>query len=72
MNYTLTRRIKAYIIIVIIGLAVSGITAFPIEIELSFIRGMPVFWRLIDCSFGVAGSIPLYLSYISIKKLNNK
>jgi hypothetical protein len=26
------------------------------------IRGIPFFWRLIDCSFGVVGIIPLYLA----------
>lgn len=153
MNYILTRRIKIYIAIVIIGLAVSGITAFPIESELALlarpgnsamnhwlntiyravkttnqaypwlsygtdwlafahvmlavlfigplrdpvkniwviefgmiacvsifplafiagsIRGIPVFWRVIDCSFGVIGIIPLYLSHAAIKKLNPK
>ncbi len=153
MNYILIRRIKIYITIVIIGLAVSGITAFPIESELSLlvgsgngamshwlntiyqavkttnqtypwlsygtdwlafahimlavlfigplrdplkniwviqfgmiacvaifplafiaggVRSIPVFWRLIDCSFGVIGIIPLYLSYAAIKKLNLK
>lgn len=153
MNYRLSRRIKIYISIVIIGLALSGITAFPIQSELALlahpgngtmnhwlntiyqavkttnqaypwlsygtdwlafahimlailfigplrdpvkniwviefgmiacvaifplafiagsIRGIPVFWRFIDCSFGVTGIIPLYLSYISIKKLDPK
>jgi len=153
MNAITTRRIKIYITIVIIGLAVSGITAFPIESELALlagpgngimnhwlntvyeavkntnqaypwlsygtdwlafahimlallfigplrdpvkniwviefgmiacvaifplafiaggIRGIPVFWQLIDCSFGVIGIIPLYLSYTTIKKLNPK
>lgn len=152
-NNKLTRRIKIYTTIVIIGLAVSGITAFPIESELAVlahpghgamthwlntiyqavkttnqtypwlsygtdwlafahimlailfigplrdpvknswviqfgmiacvaifplafiagsIRGIPVFWRLIDCTFGVIGIIPLYLSYVAIKKLNPK
>jgi len=153
MNHILTRRIQIYITIVIIGLAVSGITAFPIESELALlvgpghgamnhwlttiyqavkttnqtypwlsygtdwlafahimlavlfigplrypakniwviqfgmiacvaifplafiagsIRGIPIFWRLIDCSFGAIGIIPLYLSYVAIKKLNPK
>jgi hypothetical protein len=152
-NNKLNRRIKIYITIVIVGLAVSGITAFPIESELALltrpgnsamnhwlttiyqavkttnqtypwlsygtdwlafahimlailfigplrdpvknswviqfgmiacaaifplafiagsIRSIPVFWRLIDCSFGVIGIIPLYLSYAAIKKLNPK
>jgi len=26
-------------------------------------RGIPFFWRLIDCSFGVVGIIPLYLAW---------
>ena len=26
------------------------------------IRGIPFFWRLIDCTFGVLGSIPLLLA----------
>lgn len=153
MNHILTRRIKIYITIVIIGLAISGITAFPIESELALlahpgngvlnhwlnavyqavkitnqtypwlsygtdwlafahimlailfigplrnpvkniwviefgiiaciaifplafiaggIRCIPVFWRLIDCSFGAAGIIPLYLCYRDIKKINLK
>lgn len=152
-NSKLTRRIKIYITIVIIGLAISGITAFPIESELALlshpgtgamnhwlntiyqavkstnqtypwlsygtdwlafahimlavlfigplrdpvkniwviqfgmiaciaifplafiaggVRSIPVFWRLIDCCFGVIGIISLYLSYISVKKLNPK
>jgi len=151
MNQQLTRRIKICLTIVIIGLAVSGITAFPIEAELAIlakpgsgalnhwlntiyqavkatnhtypwlsygtdwlafahimlavlfigplrhpvkniwviqfgiiacvsvfplafiagsIRGIPVFWRLIDCSFGAIAIVPLYLSYSAIKKLS--
>jgi len=27
------------------------------------IRGIPFFWRLIDCSFGVVGVVPLYLAW---------
>ena len=26
------------------------------------LRGIPVFWRLIDCSFGVVGIVPLWLA----------
>jgi hypothetical protein len=25
-------------------------------------RGIPFFWRLIDCSFGIVGIVPLYLA----------
>jgi hypothetical protein len=27
------------------------------------VRGIPVYWRLIDCSFGVFGSIPLWFCW---------
>jgi len=150
MHYSIPIRVKIYLWIIIIGLALSGITAFPIETELALlaksgsgsmnhwlttvyravkntnqlypylsygtdwlafahlmlailfigplrdpvknvwvvqfgmiacicifplafiagsIRGIPVFWRLIDCSFGAIAIIPLYLSYIAIKKI---
>ena len=26
------------------------------------LRGIPLYWRLIDCSFGLCGAIPLYLA----------
>ena len=37
------------------GVLVLAFTAGPI-------RGIPFYWRLIDCSFGVIGAIPLWLS----------
>ncbi len=33
------------------------------------IRGIPFYWQLIDCSFGVIGLIPLCLCYYKIKML---
>lgn len=33
------------------------------------IRHIPMYWQLIDCSFGVLGIIPLYITYRLIKKL---
>lgn len=32
-------------------------------------RGIPFFWRLIDCSFGVFGIIPLYLARRMIRRV---
>jgi len=149
----LKRRIRAWLVIFIVGLALSGITAFPIETELAFlvnhagalpatvvnwittvynavhatnqtypylaygtdwlafghlviattfigplkdpvrniwvlqfgmiacvmvfplafiagpIRGIPFYWRLIDCSFGLFGIIPLWICYRDIRRL---
>jgi len=43
-----------------------GMTAcalvIPTALILGPIRGIPFFWRLIDCSFGVIGIIPLYFA----------
>jgi hypothetical protein len=49
-----------------------GIIACLLIIPFAFIaghfRGIPIGWRLIDCSFGIAGLIPLS---ISLQKINN-
>lgn len=50
-----------------------GMIACVMVIPLAFIagpiRGIPIYWRLIDCCFGVFGIIPLYICYQDIKKL---
>jgi hypothetical protein len=33
------------------------------------LRGIPFFWTLIDCSFGVFGIIPVALAYRNIKRI---
>ena len=38
-------------------LACAGV--FPIALICGPIRGIPLYWRLIDCSFGVFGAVPL-------------
>ncbi|MEN6577115.1 MAG: hypothetical protein ABFD90_12285 [Phycisphaerales bacterium] len=32
------------------------------------IRGIPLFWRMIDCSFGVVGIVPPYLARRCIRR----
>jgi hypothetical protein len=41
----------------------------PLALIAGPIRGIPFGWRLIDCSFGVAGSIPLLLCQRHISEL---
>ncbi len=38
----------------------------PYSLVFGAIRGIPIWWRLIDCSFGVLGALPLWLcrSYV--------
>jgi hypothetical protein len=33
----------------------------PLAMIAGAVRGIPIGWRLIDCSFGVIGSIPLVI-----------
>lgn len=35
----------------------------PMAFVFGPIRGIPFFWRLIDCGFGVLGILPLYLAW---------
>lgn len=42
---------------------------FPLALLCGPIRSIPFFWRLIDCSFGVLGFIPLWICYLKVRKL---
>jgi hypothetical protein len=41
---------------------IACIAIFPLAFIAGSIRDIPFFWRLIDCSFGVIGFIPLYFA----------
>jgi hypothetical protein len=41
----------------------------PLALIAGHIRGIPFFWQLIDCSFGLIAIVPLYLSISNIQKL---
>ncbi len=43
----------------------------PLALLCGPIRHIPFYWRIIDCSFGVLGIIPLYICYQYILKLEN-
>ena len=45
------------------------IGVFPLAMIAGAIRGIPIYWRLIDCSFGVFGLIPLAIVYRKIRAL---
>jgi hypothetical protein len=48
---------------------ISCIMVFPLAFIAGPIRGIPFYWQLIDCSFGVVGFAMLYLCYKNIMKL---
>ena len=41
----------------------------PFALGMGAVRGIPLWWRLIDCSFGVLGIIPLWLCRKHIRQL---
>jgi hypothetical protein len=51
-------------------IACAGI--IPLAFICGAIREIPFYWRLIDCSFGVFGFIPLYLLHIYVTQLEQK
>lgn len=51
---------------------VSCLLIFPVAFIAGYVRGIPLFWQLIDCSFGALGLIPLMLIYKWTKQLENK
>jgi hypothetical protein len=48
---------------------IAAIAIFPLAFIAGEVRGIPVFWRLIDCSFGVVALTVLLPCYRMIKKL---
>jgi len=48
---------------------IACIMVFPLAFIAGPIRQIPLYWQLIDCSFGLIGIIPLYICYRNIKKL---
>ncbi|MBF0759672.1 hypothetical protein IR148_01255 [Dysgonomonas mossii] len=48
-------------------IACAGV--IPLALICGAIRGLPLWWRLIDCSFCVFGLIPLYFLHVYIKRL---
>jgi len=43
----------------------------PYALTFGALRGVPCWWRLIDCSFGILGAVPLWLARRLVKKLRN-
>ena len=44
---------------------------FPLAFIAGAVRRIPIYWRLIDCTFGLIGFFPLYYCRRSILKLSN-
>jgi hypothetical protein len=48
---------------------IACVLIFPLAFIAGPIRHIPLFWTLVDCSFGVVGIIPLWLAWRYTKRL---
>lgn len=48
---------------------IACLLIIPFALLAGHFRGIPFWWRLLDCSFGVAGLLPLLICYRKIKQL---
>jgi hypothetical protein len=48
---------------------IACVLVIPVALIAGHIRGIPFFWQLIDCSFGIVGIIPLWLCRRYIKQM---
>jgi hypothetical protein len=45
------------------------VLVFPLALIAGPIRGIPFYWRLIDCSFGVLGAVPLLFALRGVRRM---
>lgn len=50
---------------------IACILIIPFALIAGWYRGIPFWWRLIDCSFGLIGILPLFICLQQITKLEN-
>jgi hypothetical protein len=48
---------------------IACLGVFPLALVAGPIRGIPFYWRLIDCSFGILGAIPLFICLRYVRRL---
>lgn len=48
---------------------IACLGVLPLALICGAIRGIPFWWRMIDCSFCVLGLIPLYILHVYVNKL---
>src|ERR1700731_1620365 len=51
---------------------IAWIAVIPLALIAGQARGIPLPWRLIDCSFGVFGAIPFVRCWLLISELDNR
>jgi hypothetical protein len=51
---------------------IACILIFPLAFIAGPFRGIPIGWRLIDCSFGLFGFLPLWICYTKTKQFTSE
>lgn len=51
---------------------IACVLVIPVALVFGALRGIPFYWRLIDCSFGVVGIIPLWLVRRDIQRMGEE
>ncbi|WP_336514522.1 hypothetical protein [Pollutibacter soli] len=49
--------------------SIACILIIPLALIAGEVRGIPMYWRILDCSFGIIGIIPLTICYNKTKKM---
>ncbi|MEO8405143.1 MAG: hypothetical protein ABI480_11120, partial [Chitinophagaceae bacterium] len=50
---------------------IACLLIIPFAFIAGYVRGIPIWWRFFDCSFGVIGLFPLSICYSRIRMLEN-
>jgi len=48
---------------------IACVLVLPWALLFGELRGVPIYWRLIDCSFGVFGFVPNWLAHHAVREL---
>jgi hypothetical protein len=51
--------------------AICCFLIIPFALIVGFLRGIPFWWKLVDCSFGIVGLIPLGICYNKISEIES-
>jgi hypothetical protein len=52
--------------------AICCFLIIPFALIAGYLRGIPFWWRLVDCSFGIVGLIPLGICHNKITEIENQ
>jgi hypothetical protein len=48
---------------------IACVGVLPLALIAGPIRSIPLYWRLIDCSFGIVGVVPLLICFRCVRQL---